>query len=376
MRTTFSICFYCRKSKANKQGLAPVEMSIIINGKREFLNLPRKEKPAEFEKMVQSKRGNDLKSYLEEMRVKANKAITEITENGSALTANKLKEYIQNGGVRLYRIEDLFDEYLHLLEMRIGIDLSKEVYGMYVRVRDRFYKSVNKEDSVSCITNSVILSFYAELNKELKSTTSAGYMKKLKTVVTYAIDNDKLKVNPFCKVKISKGEEEVGFLTESEIKRISDKKFNDRLGKVRDLFLFQCYSGLAYSDMAELRKEDIQVSGDTIYICKERIKTGIEYTAVVLSEGVKILEKYEYHLPVLSNQKYNAYLKEIADICDIEEVLHTHLGRHTYATLCLNKGIRIETLSKMLGHSNVKQTQHYAKLIKTTIFDEVTRAFK
>lgn len=377
MRTTFSINFYCRRSKANKQGLAPVEMSIIINGKREFLHLPRKEKPVEFEKMLDSKKGNDLKSYLEEIRIQSNKAITEILESGVALTANKLKEYIQNGGYRKYTIEDLFTEYLEILKGRVGISLQKDVYNKYVLMRDRFFEMVDKDDSVNTITSGIVAKFYAELNKDMKQSTSAGYMTKLKTVVLYAIDNDRMKINPFNSIKITRPEENVDHLNENELKKIGQKRFScERLERVKDLFLFQCYSGLAYADMADLVREDIQNSDNTTYIYKTRIKTGVTYTAVILPEGVKILEKYGYQLPMLSNQKYNSYLKEIGDFCGISKKMHTHLGRHTYASLCLNKGVRIEILSKMLGHTNIKQTQHYAKLMKSTIFDEVNRAFK
>lgn len=351
-------------------------MSIVINGKREFLNLPRKEKPADFEKMVDSKRGNDLKSYLEEIRIQSNKAITEILESGVALTANKLKEYIQNGGYKKYTIEDMFTEYLGILKKRVGINLQKCVYEKYVLVRDRFYKNVNIQDSVNAITTGTIAKFYADLNTEMKQSTAAGYMTKLKTVIMFAIDNGRLNTNPFNTIKITRAEEKVIFLDEIDLKVIADKEFScERLSRVRDIFLFQCYSGIAYADMAVLEKSDIKQSGDTVYVNKERVKTGIEFTAVILPEGVKILEKYDYQLPMLSNQKYNSYLKEIGDFCDIKKPMHTHIGRHTYATLCLNKGVRIEVLSKMLGHSNVKQTQHYAKLVKSTIFDEVNRAF-
>lgn len=377
MRTTFSINFYCRRSKANKQGLAPVEMSIIINGKREFLHLPRKEKPEEFLKLVESKKGNDLKCYLEGIRIQTNNAITEILERGCALTSNKLKEYIQNGGYRKYTIDDLFSEYLDILKGRVGVSLQKDVYNKYILVRDRFFEMVDKEDSVNTISSGIVAKFYAELNRDMKQSTAAGYMTKLKTVVLYAIDNDRMKINPFNSIKITRPEEKVDHLDENELKKIGKKRFNcERLERVRDLFLFQCYSGLAYADMSDLVKEDIQVSGDTTYIYKTRIKTGVTYTAVILPEGVKILEKYGYELPMLSNQKYNSYLKEIGDFCGISKKMHTHLGRHTYASLCLNKGVRIETLSKMLGHRNIKQTQHYARLMKSTIFEEVSRAFK
>ena len=164
---------------------------------------------------------------------------------------------------------------------------------------------------------------------------------------------------------------DVMFLTESEINSIRRKKMIGRLEKVRDLFLFQCFTGLSYSDMANLTKDDFNIhEKGQIYLKKSRQKTGVSYLVVLLDDAKRIAEKYEYSLPVLSNQRYNSYLKEIKDLCNIQKPLHTHIGRHTAATYLLNKGIPIETVAKILGHSDIKQTQHYAKLLDDSVFRE------
>ena len=163
------------------------------------------------------------------------------------------------------------------------------------------------------------------------------------------------------------------FLTEDEVKKIKDKQlYCDRLDKVRDLFLFQCFTGLAYADMAKLTKEDFLGNslGQT-YIKKERCKTRVTFIAVLLPEALEVAKKYDYELPVLSNQKYNAYLKEIKDICGISKPLHTHIGRHTAATYLLNKGLSLETVAKILGHSSTSITKHYAKLLDNSVFKAV-----
>ena len=203
-------------------------------------------------------------------------------------------------------------------------------------------------------------------------------MAKLKTVIMFARDNNKLQTNPFANIKITRKDRPVEFLTLDEVKQIEAKTFiSERLGKVRDLFLFQCYTGLAYTDMAKLKKEDFRINdwGQT-YIKKPRMKTGIDYTVVMLEEAMAILEKYDYRLPILSNQKYNSYLKEIGDLCGINKPLHTHIGRHTCATILLNKGIPIDYVAKILGHSNTKQTKHYAKLLDESVFKEFQRLDK
>ena len=371
MRTTFNIGFVCRQSKVTKAGKAPVEMSIIINGKRTYLTLPMKEDPKSFQKLVASKKMNPMKEYLEQIYQKVVVAQTELVKNDIPVTAISLKDYIQNGCTNSYTIEDLFNEYLKILKKRVGVNLTAAVYRKYEIVRDLFYASISNTKQVNEITNGVIANFYAELNRKYESTTSAAMMVKLKTIITYALDNGKLKINPFNSIKISKRTKEVEYLTLDEIQAIKSKSFNGRLEKVRDLFLFQCFTGLAYADMAQLTKEDFQFNGDQIFIKKCRVKTGISYLTVLIDEAVEIIRRYNFELPVLSNQKYNSYLKEIADLCGITKPMHTHIGRHTFATHMLNKGVSIEVVAKMLGHSNIKQTQHYSKLVDKTVFKAV-----
>lgn len=374
MRTTFNINFVCRQSKVTKAGKAPVEMSIIINGKRVYLTLPRKESPKDFQKLITSKRQNDLKEYLELMYQKVLQAQTILMQQGTIVNPTAIKEYIQNGCSTSYTIEDLFVEYLKILKKRVGVNLTAAVYRKYEIVRDLFYAHIPKDKQVKEITKSVIADFYAELNKKYESTTSAAMMVKLKTIIVFAVDNGKLGCNPFNGIKISKRTKEVEYLTEQEINAIKSKSFNERLTKVRDLFLFQCFTGLAYVDMANLTREDFQVNElGQYFIKKSRVKTGVSFLTVLLDEAAEIAKKYDFELPVLSNQKYNSYLKEIKDVCDIRKELHTHIGRHTAATYLLNKGVPLETVAKMLGHSNIKQTQHYAKLVDKTVFDEINK---
>lgn len=373
MRSTFNINFVCRASKANKLGYSSVEMSIIINGERTYIALPRKEKAEEFSKLVTSKRQNELKIYLSDVYQKTQSKVAEMMQNSIPLTAYNLKEYIKNGCCNSYTIEQMFSDYLALASKRIGNGLSMGVYRKYELVRDLFFNHINKQKQVTEINNAVIAGFYADLTSKYEDSTSGGMMTRLKTVVRFAISNGKLQKDPFADVRINKGEKEVEFLTESEIAAIRLKKMHtERLEKVRDLFLFQCFTGLSYSDLATLKAEDYQQNHlGQIYIQKKRVKTGVTFTAVLLDDAIKIAEKYNYELPVLSNQRYNSYLKEIQDLCNIRKPLHTHIGRHTAATYLLNKGLSIDVVAKILGHSNTKQTKHYAKLLDSSVFDAV-----
>lgn len=374
MRTTFNINFVCRASKVAKNGKAPVEMSIIINGKRTYLTLPMKEDPKTFQKSIASKKMNPLKEYLEQMNQKVLIAQTELIKQDSPVTALAIKEYIQNGCSNSYTVGDLFNSYLKILKKRVGVNLTAAVYRKYEIVRDLFYKAINPDKQVTEITNEVISGFYADLNRKYESTTSAAMMVKLKTIVTFGLDNNRIKINPFNGIKIVKKTKEVEFLTESEVKTIKEKNLGGRLSKVRDLFIFQCFTGLAYTDMAHLTRDDFQVNElGQIYIKKSRLKTGVGFTTVLFPEAAEIIKRYDYELPVLSNQKYNSYLKEIADLCGITKPMHTHIGRHSFATMALNRGLSLETVAKMLGHSNIKQTQHYSKLVDKTVFEAIAK---
>lgn len=375
MRTTFNVSFVCRKSKANKAGLSPIELSIVINGERTYLTLPRKERYSVFEKLYKSKRQNDLTIYLNEIYSKINKIQTEMLQQSIPLTAYNLKEYLQTGCVSSYTVERLFNDYLSILAKRVGVSLTDKVYRKYELVKEMFIKIAGKDRQVSSISNSLILTYKAEVESKYQQSTAAGYLTRLKTIIQFAIDNGKLTIDPFIGIKIDKGEKEVEFLTQEEVNRIRTKQFSvERLNKVRDLFLFQCYTGLAYTDLALLSKSDFQQNEfGQIYIKKKRQKTGVYFTAILLNDAIDIANKYNFELPILSNQKYNAYLKEIADICGISKPLHTHIGRHTAATYLLNKGISLDVVAQILGHSNTRITKHYAKLVDTTIFKEVAK---
>ena len=377
-RNTANVSFYCRESKKNKDGLAPIELSIIINHKRCYIQLPRKERPAAYKKAISSKKNNELKEYLDIIRVRVYNIEMQLLKEGQALTSNILKQYFKAGGYLVYTVGNLFDDYLKIISKRVGKDMIPKTYRKYEIARDRFYKVISPDEPVSAITKAVIMDFLASMNQTLDYVTSNGYCQRVKTVVQFGIDNNRIKINPFSNIHLRKGDKIVQFLSEEEVAKIRDHDFhNESLNKVRDLFVFQAASGLSYTDMAKLVPSDFQMTENGDYfIHDKRNKTGVYYTAVILSEGVEILKKYDFQLPIISNHKINVYLKTIRDICGIDKPIFSHVARHTYATRCLNRGIRLEVVAKMLGHSSTRITQHYAKLLPKSIISEVQEAFK
>lgn len=378
MRVTSSLQFYCRQSKASKNGLAPIELSIIINQKRCFINLPRKEYPTEFKKSITQRKNNDIKEYLNEVRNQFNSIQTDMMHNNIPLTAESIRDYFKSGGVKPYTLEDLWSDYLTIQSKRVGKTISKMAYDKYVSAKNTMFTYVSKTTEVNTITPSTIQNILVALQAKYKEGTVCSIMTKIKTVIKYALDNGKMSINPFQNIKYGRGKNDIEYLTEDEISILVNKHFEvDRLEKVKDLAVFQISSGMAYIDTQNLKPEDVHFEDDgTCYIYKGRKKTGVEYTSVVFPEGVQILKKYNYVLPSISNQKGNAYLKEIQTICGLNKNLHFHLFRKTYGTRLLNRGVRLETVSKCLGHSNTNITQMaYSKLLKSTIIDEVKKVF-
>lgn len=169
-----------------------------------------------------------------------------------------------------------------------------------------------------------------------------------------------------------------GFLTDEEIQRIMQKEFaTPRLEAVRDIFIFSCFCGLAYIDVANLTQDNIVSMNGKMWIMTRRQKTNIPSNILLLDIPLMIIDKYKGKttkgklLPILSNQKMNSYLKEIADLCGIKKNLTFHLARHTFATMTLSKGVPIESVSKMLGHTNIKTTQIYARITNKKIEEDM-----
>ena len=375
MRTTFDTRFYCRKSKANNQNQAPLELSITINGTRKFINLPTRCNVDDFNK---KKQPQEIRQIVNEWQRKIDDSIVILLQEGTAITAESLRDILRTGGTRSYTIDDCFTDFLKVLKKRVGVNLTYSAYRKYELTQELFYKHFNKESEITTVTPLAMQNYYAELNKKYQANSSASYMAKTKTILQFAIDNDKLHINPFQGINIRREKKDIEYLTEEELETIRTKEYStDALKRVADVFLVQAYSGLSFVDLEALRSEDIKENGDVYYIHKKRVKTGVEYTAVLFPQAVEILKRYDYKLPIISNQKTNSALKAIARECGIDKRVYDHIGRKSYGTMLLNRGCRLDVVAKALGHSQTKTTAtYYASLHKDTVIQEVANAFK
>lgn len=158
------------------------------------------------------------------------------------------------------------------------------------------------------------------------------------------------------------------YLTEQELSTIRQAKMGtSTLNKIRDLFVFQCFTGLAYADLAKFDFTGAVERNGKYIVHDVRQKSGENFYIVLLSPAVEILKKYNFKLPLISSQKYNTHLKIVATAAGVDKNLTSHMGRHTFAVYCLNHGVRIETLAKMMGHTDIKTTQLYAKIANSTV---------
>ena len=210
------------------------------------------------------------------------------------------------------------------------------------------------------------------------------YHRSLKALLNRAVTFSKIERNPYelLRGKFKRGDREnVEYLTENEMQAIEQLEIpdDDLLRQSRDLFVFQMYTGLSYSDAEAFDICQYRKDGDTYTHIGERIKTGVAYVSQLLPPAIRVLEKYDMKVPQIENHVYNRSLKSIGMSAGIKIPLHSHLARHTFATWMLRNGAKIENVSRMLGHTNIRQTQRYAKVMAESVheeFDRVTKRFQ
>ena len=206
--------------------------------------------------------------------------------------------------------------------------------------------------------------------KGYSQPTIYNYHKRNKRYIHEAIKFDLLKNDPYKGERFSRGKHAIRkYLTAEELKKVKDAQiYSETICRVRDLFIFQAYTGISYADLAKFNfKRDVQKRGNKYVILDIRLKTEENYFIVLLSPAMEILKKYDYVLPIISNQQYNLRLKIVADYAGLDRNLTVHMSRHTFATMCLNNGVKMENVSKMLGHTNVRTTQQYAKVLNAEV---------
>lgn len=363
-----------RKHVATKKHQSSVQLEVTYERKRKFIGTGIK--------LYADQWGKDLKVKNHPQSALYNQQLSDIVADiydfahqlslqKKEFSFEKLDEHLGKSG------KDTSCSFLNFMRKRILerpiAETTRKKHWYILKALEEF----GKIKSFSDICYQTIMEWDEFAKKRCKRQSSVyNYHKVLKIFVREAYASQLITADPYQTIKLDHGTSESRkFLTKEELKRIEDRTFEDKcLERVRDMFLFCCYTGLAYADLSKFDFNEAIYSDGMYRIRDCRQKTGTEYNISLVNKAMTILEKYDYHLPIISNQKYNAFLKVIGAFCEIKKRLTSHVARHTFATtVTLGNGVRIEVVSKMLGHTNIHTTQIYAKIFQEEVDKEFNR---
>lgn len=398
-RDSFRVLFFLKKTKLLKNGEASVCMRITVNGTRVENNIRKSIDPALWSQAKETARGKsrracDLNTYIEEARIKLYQIFCELEQQNRSVTAHLLQKLFfgQEQPEEVRTLLGTMQEHNDQCRALVGTDYALITVRRYESCRrylaELIRQRYGKEDLPLAEVNGELVrafAFYLKTEKGCQQNTVIRYMKCLKKITNLARANDWMAKDPFLGIRFHEKEVVREFLTMDELQTIYRKEFPlERLTLVRDVFIFAAFTGLAFIDVQQLAPEHIvRDNNGNLWIRKPRQKTKNMCNIPLLDIPQEILRKYADHptcrkkgvlLPVPCNQKMNSYLKEIADICMIRKNLTTHCARHSYATsVCLANGVSLENVAKMLGHSNIKMTQHYARVLDSSILRDMNQ---
>jgi site-specific recombinase XerD len=394
---TFRILFYLKKTKILKNGEAPVFMRITTNGERVDISTHRSINDKLWDQKKGVAMGNTTKShtlneYLEHLKSRVYQYKKQLEIEDQIASATAIRDLLQNKGEHNKNVIAVFTEHNTQCYEKVGRGMAAATVTRYEttmkHLRDFIKQKHHANDyPLRAINHQFIKDFehYLMTTRKCNRNTTSKYLGNFKKIIRLARFNDWIKKDPFQNVKIRFEEVDRDYLSETELWILIEKKFsNDRLEKVKDIYLFCCFTGLAYADVCELSADNIVIGIDgNIWVRTKRKKTSRRCDIPLLEIPQAIIKKYENDsfcqvydklLPVRSNQKMNEYLKEIAAICGIEKNLTFHTARHTFATtVTLTNKVAIEAVSKMLGHSSINMTKRYARIVDTLVGHEMAK---
>lgn len=395
MKAKTTLHFYAKASKANPNGLYPIYVRLTINGQRFEYSTKKYIDQSNWSKKASKVKGNNeeartLNSLLDFIKNKVNEIQFELMKENIPVTIEEFKKRLKGNNEHTHTLIPIFKDHNRKIKELLGKEYAPgtlERYETSLKHTQDFLKwKYNVKDiSIKSIDLAFIndYEFYLRTVRNCANNTAVKYIRNFGKIIKICMDNEWLDKNPMTRFKSKMKEVERVYLTENELQNLIDKELStDRLSLVRDIFVFSCFTGLAYIDTKNLTKANIHlgIDGDK-WIYTNRQKTKSQSRIPILPVTQSIIDKYKDHphavnknklLPLLSNQKMNAYLKEIAAVCNINKELTFHIARHTFATtVTLTNGVPIESVSKMLGHKNLRTTQHYAKVLDSKVSNDM-----
>jgi site-specific recombinase XerD len=395
-RTTFSVLFYIRRTKLTREGEAPILLRLTVNGVRTDIYVKKTVPPvlwntAKGKANEKNLRRKELNLYLGAVKMRLMKLQREMELDGLRVTAQSLIDrYLGKDQPKRYTLMEVFREHNEKCRKLAGIDMAPATvlrYETSLKHTLEFMRHTYRRDDIYLdeLNRQFIedYEFYLKTERKCCHNTATKYLKNFRKIILIALEKEWLKRDPFSGVKFTLDDVERDFLESHEIEKVWRKQIDiERLEVVRDIFVFCSLSGLAFSDVKQLRTEHIATDAHgNKWIRKARQKTGNMCNIPLMEIPLQIIEKYRSHpycvahgvlLPVSSNQKYNSYLKELADISGIKKQISSHTARHTFGTYALAHGVSMESVAKMLGHSDTKMTRHYARVLDSTVLREMS----
>jgi site-specific recombinase XerD len=395
MNTSVSILFYIKRAKTNNLGFCPIYTRVTVNAKRFEFSTNKYINPDKW-----SSEGNKIKGTTEEARTinshldylknQVLEAEKKLFKKDITLNSENLKNELFGLSETKRMLVPIFQDHNNKIKELVGKEYAPGTLERYKTSLSHTIDFLKWKYNVSDIDITKIdhafitdYEFWLRSVRNCANNTAVKYIKNFNKIIKLCLANDWLDKNPFANYKSKVKEVERVYLSEEEIQNIINKDFKtERLSLVRDIFLFSCFTGLAYIDVKNLTKSHISIGIDgEKWIFTHRQKTETASKIPILPVTQMIIDKYSDHpksnnedrlLPILTNQKMNAYLKEIAGVCEIEKELTFHIARHTFATtVTLTNGVPIESVSKMLGHKNLRTTQHYAKVLDRKVSEDM-----
>jgi site-specific recombinase XerD len=400
MNQLLNISFWVRKDRLNKHGLVPVVIRLSMDGKR--LNIqPRINIKAEnWDPIKQRVKSRDIdakiiNSSLDIIKQKIWTIYHKMLIDNTLTLDEIVNQYENKPSVQKNGLVKLIQQHNEEFKKRLSIDRTQSTYEKYLFTLQKVqayitHRYKKQEIPLSSVDKKWISDFYLFMRKEEgnQHNTAAKYIKNLKHIMNYGVELGWIPNNPTSGFICGFKETQQVILGPDELVRIENRRFQiPRLELARKMFILQCYTGLAYADMAKLEKKHLDQGPDgKLWLNLRRSKTDTAIRFPLLKTAVDIIQDLSVDvdssdprlLPAsYCNQKMNAYLKEIADLCGIEKRLTTHVGRRTMAsTVLLGNGVPIETISKILGHMKISTTQVYAKVGDKSLSQEMTQLEK
>lgn len=353
MKSTFRILFYVRWELQKADGKVPIHARLTLDGEKVRFNLKTHVTatlwdPKAGKAQGHSKEATQINRYLDSVKGQLISHYHRLSEANEVVTATMLRDALLGYDVKNNTLLTVFEKFNDRQEQLIGIDIAQSTFNKYDltlrRLKEFLKVKHRKNDILLCqVDRNFVMDFeaYLKIEYRLDTNSSEKLMRIFKRITTLCFKNGQMPRDPFCDHKLKKVKKARGYLTKSELERIIDfAPDSKRLEKVRDIFLFCSFTGFDYSTTAALTEKHI-ITGDdgSLWIETHRIKTNIASKVKLLDIPLSIIKKYElkrdgdFLLPVMSNAKYNLYLKELAELCGIEKRVTSHLARHTFATI-------------------------------------------